>query len=314
MAAYAVPHMVGVGNAVDQDRRHESGPSSVTVTVNRGLGRWISRPHRPSGAPPRRRTRSWRVPGPLQRVHCELVHPCRASSHGHLAHGVLTMPHSRVRWGVLHGMGGLHIHRGTLFIVTKWHRRHRRHLHRRGPVGRLDLLVNNAGVTAVMPMADTDASMINHMFAVNVTAPSLLAHAALPHPRDSSGSIVNVSSTYGHRPCPEERTTPPPRAPSSNSSEAKGPASARAPRPADPRGPRPGCAPDAPPGPGPERAARGGESRPDGARPVPGTGSRASTPCRSPCASTRTETPGRFEFRGEPGHRRNQEPGPPRVV
>lgn len=66
--------------------------------------------------------------------------------------------------------------------------------------GRLDLLVNNAGVTAVMPLAETDRTVITKLFELNVTAPSLLAHAALPHLRDSSGSIVNVSSTYGHRP------------------------------------------------------------------------------------------------------------------
>ncbi len=36
MTAYAVPHMVGVGNTVDQDRSHESGPSSVTVTGQQG--------------------------------------------------------------------------------------------------------------------------------------------------------------------------------------------------------------------------------------------------------------------------------------
>ncbi|MFD9004125.1 SDR family NAD(P)-dependent oxidoreductase [Streptomyces sp. NPDC059582] len=66
--------------------------------------------------------------------------------------------------------------------------------------GRLDLLVNNAGTTAVMPLAETDRSVISYLFELNVTAPSLLAHAALPHLRESSGSIVNVSSTYGHRP------------------------------------------------------------------------------------------------------------------
>jgi NAD(P)-dependent dehydrogenase (short-subunit alcohol dehydrogenase family) len=68
--------------------------------------------------------------------------------------------------------------------------------------GRLDVLVNNAGTTAVMPLSETDRSVIEHLFAINVTAPSLLAHAALPHLRESSGSIVNVSSTYGHRPLP----------------------------------------------------------------------------------------------------------------
>ncbi|MEU0037737.1 MULTISPECIES: SDR family oxidoreductase [unclassified Streptomyces] len=66
--------------------------------------------------------------------------------------------------------------------------------------GRIDVLVNNAGATAVMPLAQSDRSVITSLFDLNVTAPSMLAHAALPHLRDSSGSIVNVSSTYGHRP------------------------------------------------------------------------------------------------------------------
>lgn len=66
--------------------------------------------------------------------------------------------------------------------------------------GRLDLLVNNAGATAVMPLAEADKQVITDLFALNVVAPSLLAHEALPHLRTSSGSIVNVSSTYGHRP------------------------------------------------------------------------------------------------------------------
>jgi NAD(P)-dependent dehydrogenase (short-subunit alcohol dehydrogenase family) len=67
---------------------------------------------------------------------------------------------------------------------------------------RLDVLVNNAGATAVMPLADTDAKRISDLLALNVTAPSLLARAALPHLRASRGAIVNVSSTYGHRPLP----------------------------------------------------------------------------------------------------------------
>ncbi|MEY9211517.1 SDR family oxidoreductase [Thermobifida halotolerans] len=68
--------------------------------------------------------------------------------------------------------------------------------------GRVDTLVNNAGVTAVMPLEDTDAARVEALFSLNVTAPSLLAAAALPHLRSSGGSIVNVSSTYGHRPLP----------------------------------------------------------------------------------------------------------------
>ncbi|WP_304455067.1 SDR family NAD(P)-dependent oxidoreductase [Nocardiopsis sp. YSL2] len=68
--------------------------------------------------------------------------------------------------------------------------------------GRIDVLVNNAGATAMMPLADTDADRVAALFALNVTAPSLLAAAALPYLRDQRGTIVNVSSTYGHRPMP----------------------------------------------------------------------------------------------------------------
>ncbi|WP_460650066.1 SDR family NAD(P)-dependent oxidoreductase [Kribbella endophytica] len=66
--------------------------------------------------------------------------------------------------------------------------------------GRLDALINNAGVFDLMPLSDVSAKRIDALFAVNVTAPSLLAQAALPHLRATQGAIVNVSSTFGHRP------------------------------------------------------------------------------------------------------------------
>jgi NAD(P)-dependent dehydrogenase (short-subunit alcohol dehydrogenase family) len=68
--------------------------------------------------------------------------------------------------------------------------------------GRLDVLVNNAGATAVMPLAETDAERVAGLMALNVLAPSLLAHAALPHLRTHCGTIINISSTYGHSPLP----------------------------------------------------------------------------------------------------------------
>jgi NAD(P)-dependent dehydrogenase (short-subunit alcohol dehydrogenase family) len=69
-----------------------------------------------------------------------------------------------------------------------------------GRWGRLDVVVNNAGITGMMPLAEVTAARITDMLDTNVTAPSLLAAAALEHLRASRGVIVNVSSTFGHRP------------------------------------------------------------------------------------------------------------------
>ncbi len=66
--------------------------------------------------------------------------------------------------------------------------------------GRLDALVNNAGAGAILPLAEATAEKVQRILAVNVLGPSLLAAAALPHLAATTGSIVNISSTFGHRP------------------------------------------------------------------------------------------------------------------
>jgi NAD(P)-dependent dehydrogenase (short-subunit alcohol dehydrogenase family) len=68
--------------------------------------------------------------------------------------------------------------------------------------GRVDVLVNNAGVFAAMPLADVTAEGIADLVDTNITAPSLLASAALAWLRESRGAIVNVSSAFGHMPAP----------------------------------------------------------------------------------------------------------------
>ncbi|MFZ5784307.1 MAG: SDR family NAD(P)-dependent oxidoreductase [Pseudomonadota bacterium] len=65
--------------------------------------------------------------------------------------------------------------------------------------GRLDVLVNNAGAGALLPLADATAERITDILAVNVVGPSLIARAALPHLAATKGAIVNVSSTFGHK-------------------------------------------------------------------------------------------------------------------
>jgi len=65
--------------------------------------------------------------------------------------------------------------------------------------GRLDVLVNNAGAGAILPLADASAERITKILAVNVVGPSLLAATALPHLAATKGAIVNVSSTFGHK-------------------------------------------------------------------------------------------------------------------
>ncbi|MFD0555916.1 NAD(P)-dependent dehydrogenase (short-subunit alcohol dehydrogenase family) [Stackebrandtia endophytica] len=65
---------------------------------------------------------------------------------------------------------------------------------------RLDILVNNAGYLEIMPLAELSADRVRRLWEVNVTAPSLLAHHALPLLRDTGGTIVNVSSVFGQRP------------------------------------------------------------------------------------------------------------------
>ena len=57
------------------------------------------------------------------------------------------------------------------------------------------LLVNNAGINGYGPFTDVDADLQARVIAVNVTAPTMLARAALPGMVERGrGAIINVSS------------------------------------------------------------------------------------------------------------------------
>jgi meso-butanediol dehydrogenase/(S,S)-butanediol dehydrogenase/diacetyl reductase len=63
--------------------------------------------------------------------------------------------------------------------------------------GRLDVLVNNAGVMQEARVEEMPLSDWDRMIAVNLTAPFLLIRAALPHLRATRGAIVNIGSIEG---------------------------------------------------------------------------------------------------------------------
>jgi NAD(P)-dependent dehydrogenase (short-subunit alcohol dehydrogenase family) len=61
--------------------------------------------------------------------------------------------------------------------------------------GRLDALVNNAGVAVFAPLLETSDDDWNRVLAVNLTGPFVCAKAAVPLMRDhGGGAIVNITS------------------------------------------------------------------------------------------------------------------------
>jgi NAD(P)-dependent dehydrogenase (short-subunit alcohol dehydrogenase family) len=69
-----------------------------------------------------------------------------------------------------------------------------------GIQGRIDILINSAGIDPSAPGVDVDPVMWNRIFEVNLTGPHLTMQAVLPHMiKSGGGSIVNISSLSAMR-------------------------------------------------------------------------------------------------------------------
>ncbi len=68
--------------------------------------------------------------------------------------------------------------------------------------GRLDALVNNAGIFQFAELEQSTEKMVRAQFEANVYGPTFFARAALPALKASRGTIVNMSSSAGHKPSP----------------------------------------------------------------------------------------------------------------
>jgi short-subunit dehydrogenase len=69
--------------------------------------------------------------------------------------------------------------------------------------GRIDVLVNNAGVGLYAPFWEADRAAIRNLLEINFLAPLELIRGVLPHMRkQGGGTIVNVSSIAGKIPLP----------------------------------------------------------------------------------------------------------------
>ena len=68
--------------------------------------------------------------------------------------------------------------------------------------GRIDVLINAAGIIASAPLESTSDAVGDSMMAINARAPFRLMREALPHLKATRGSVVNVSSVNGLRSFP----------------------------------------------------------------------------------------------------------------
>ncbi|PKV94903.1 NAD(P)-dependent dehydrogenase (short-subunit alcohol dehydrogenase family) [Amycolatopsis echigonensis] len=65
--------------------------------------------------------------------------------------------------------------------------------------GRIDVLVNNAGIVGPAALGEIKAGAFDEVVATNLLAPVYLVQAAMPHLSETEGAVVNVTTAIGQR-------------------------------------------------------------------------------------------------------------------
>ncbi|MGC6517648.1 MAG: SDR family NAD(P)-dependent oxidoreductase [Candidatus Puniceispirillaceae bacterium] len=74
----------------------------------------------------------------------------------------------------------------------------------RDRLGRLDVVINNAGIISRGDVTQTDDEALRLSLAVNVEAPFRLCRSAIPlMAEQNGGAIINIASCWGRRPGPQ---------------------------------------------------------------------------------------------------------------
>lgn len=66
-------------------------------------------------------------------------------------------------------------------------------------LGALDIVVNNAGIQPVSPLASMSETQFSDVLAANLTSAHLVTQAAVPLLADRGGSIIHIASIEGHQ-------------------------------------------------------------------------------------------------------------------